>query len=341
LFGKASKGLRSASPRAGFRPAVEGLEDRLQLSVSSIVSNFNGTAIPAGDSVWFNSVMKVSGLGASPVTLHVTDASVTFTLKGAATPTVVSVPDANVTFDPAAKSAATTFDGTAWNTTVPSNPGGNVFLAGAALPAPGGLPGGINPVTWKANFQTDTVGISVNWQWAAAVYTNFSTDYSALGVKPVDSNQLSAYQNSDHAGTPEAFRAFVVGGARGGGGSNWTGSYSATASVKPDQYSAPPPPQTATLAGSVQGSGSGVTVQLLDSNGNVVATTQTTDINGDYQFSNLAAGTYSISVLNTPFASDTSIAGSLGGTALTGEITGITVTAGAAGTGYDFFVPGQ
>ena len=82
-------------------------------------------------------------------------------------------------------------------------------------------------------------------------------------------------------------------------------------------------------------------MQLLDSSGNVVATTQTTDVNGDYQFDNLAAGTYSISVLNTSFASDTGSAGSLGGTALTGEITGITVTAGAAGTGYDFFVPGQ
>jgi hypothetical protein len=342
LFGNSGNGTRSTLPRDKWRPEVEGLEERLQLSVSSIVSNFNGTAIPAGDTVWFNSVMKVSGLGASPVTLHVTDASVSFTPKGAPTPTVVAVPDANVTFDPAATSAATTFDGTAWNTTVPSNPGGNVFLSGAALPAPGGLPGGINPVTWKANFTTDAVGISVNWQWAAAVYTQFGTSYPALNVKPVDSNQLSAYKNSDHAGTPEAFRSFVVGGARGGGGSNWTGSYSATASVTPDQFTPPPPPQqTASLAGSVQGAGSGATVTLLDSNGNVVATTQTTDTNGDYQFSNLAAGTYSISVLGTSNGSDTGLSGSLGGTGITGEITNITVTAGATGTGYNFLMPSQ
>ncbi len=339
LFGKSAKDTRISSLRPRLWPELERLEDRLQPSVSSLVSNFNGTAIPAGDTIWFNSVMKVSGLGSSPVTLHVTDASVSFTPKGASAPTVVSVPDANITFDPTGTSATTTFDGLAWNTTVPSNSGGNVFLAGAGLRLPSLLPGGTNPVTWTANFQTDTVGVSVNWQWAAAVYTTFSTDYSALNVKPVDNNPLSAYKNSDHAGTPEAFKSYVIGGARGGGGSNWTGSYSGTASVTPSQYAPPPPPQTASLAGSVQGAGSGVTVDLLDTNGNVIATTLTTDANGDYQFNNLAAGTYSISV--PAFASDISIAGSLGGTTLTGEITNIVVTAGATGTGYDFVIPGQ
>jgi len=61
-------------------------------------------------------------------------------------------------------------------------------------------------------------------------YTSFDTDYNALGVKPVDDNKASQYQNSDHAGTPENFKMFVIGGATGGGGSNYTGSYSATGS---------------------------------------------------------------------------------------------------------------
>ena len=47
------------------RPAIEPLEDRLQPSASVITSNFNGTAIAAGSTVWFNSVLKVSGLGAN------------------------------------------------------------------------------------------------------------------------------------------------------------------------------------------------------------------------------------------------------------------------------------
>jgi hypothetical protein len=82
-------------------------------------------------------------------------------------------------------------------------------------------------------FTTDTPGVTVQWQWAAAVYPNFSTGYNTLGVKPVDDNKASQYQNSDHAGTPETFKSFVTGGARGGGGSNYTGSYSATGSTIP------------------------------------------------------------------------------------------------------------
>jgi hypothetical protein len=76
--------------------------------------------------------------------------------------------------------------------------------------------------------------VNINWQWAAAVYTNFSTDHSMLGVKAVDDNQDDCVtQNSDHAGTPELYKSFVIGGARGGGGSNYTGSYSGTGSVGP------------------------------------------------------------------------------------------------------------
>ena len=36
---------------------------------SSITSNFNGTRIAAGDFIWFNSVLKVQGLGSDPVTI--------------------------------------------------------------------------------------------------------------------------------------------------------------------------------------------------------------------------------------------------------------------------------
>ena len=80
-----------------------------------------------------------------------------------------------------------------------------------------------------------TPGLKVQWQWAASVYHNatFAADYNLLGVKPVDDNHTSLYLNSDHAGTPENFKSDVTGGARGGGGSNFTGSYSGTASSVP------------------------------------------------------------------------------------------------------------
>jgi hypothetical protein len=63
---------------------------------SAITSNFNGTAIAAGDSIWFNGVTKVSGLSASPTTIFVTHATITFTANGKTY--LLTVPDSEITF---------------------------------------------------------------------------------------------------------------------------------------------------------------------------------------------------------------------------------------------------
>jgi hypothetical protein len=200
----------------------------------SITSNFNGTPIPAGDWIWFNSVLKVHGLGNQPVTIGFMG-SIQFSVNG--TPYVVPVPSALVTFSPFVTLATTVFTNGQWVTMVPiSGLAGNVFLDGVALQAPAsGFPGGIQPVTWQGMFVSMTPGLNVQWQWAAAVYNNpnFGLDLSQLGVKPCDDNKASMYQNSDHAGTPELWTPYVVGGARGGGGSNFTGSQSGTGSCTP------------------------------------------------------------------------------------------------------------
>ena len=75
--------------------------------------------------------------------------------------------------------------------------------------------------------------MEVNWQWAAAVDTNFSGDYNAIGIKPVDDKMHNPYLNKDHAGTPENFKSFVIGGATGGGGANYTRGLCGTAKVGP------------------------------------------------------------------------------------------------------------
>jgi hypothetical protein len=200
---------------------------------SSISSNFNGTPIPGGDWIWFNAVLNVHGLGSAPVTIGFMS-SITFSVDGVLY--IVPVPSALITFSPAVTVATTSFTGGMVVTTLPlSHLAGNQLLDGVAIqvPSPNGFPGGIQPVTWQGTFFSMTPGITVQWQWAAALYTFFNADYNQLGVKPVDDNQASLYQNSDHAGTPEFFKQFVTGGARGGGGSNFTGSYSGTAAVVP------------------------------------------------------------------------------------------------------------
>jgi hypothetical protein len=155
----------------------------------------------------------------------------------------VPVPDAFITFDPSVKVATTTFDtvNNVWRMSFPpSGMAGNVFYGGAAFKVPvTGLPGGIKNVDWTGTFTSDTTGLTVGWQWHAANYSNFTSDYNSIAPKPTDDNKASIYKTSDQAGTPEgpatgiAWKSFVVGGGSGGGGANYTGSGSSTISFPP------------------------------------------------------------------------------------------------------------
>jgi hypothetical protein len=199
---------------------------------SSNSSNFNGTAIPGGDYIWFNANFAISGSVKDGTTLNLTQANVAFTADGVKYS--LPAPNAVVTFSASASCISTTFDNNTqtFHTIVPLSGSDEIFLDGLAYPVPsGGLPGGINPIVWTGNFSSNASGLSIQWKWGAAVYTQFSTDYNAIGVKPSHTNAC-AYNNSDHAGTPENFKNYVIGGARGGGGSNWTGSWSGTVQVQ-------------------------------------------------------------------------------------------------------------
>jgi hypothetical protein len=349
-YGRFTKGTCASTKPHSHRPVLECLEDRtVPSTLSSITSNFNGTAIPSGDTIWFTSVLKASGLGPGPVTVHVTDQVIAFQAGG--TNYSLNVPDTTITFSPTTSTGATSFDAgqNAWISNLPSTFSGNAFLGGYAFQVATALPGGINPVTWQGNFATDTAGVTLKWQWAAAVYTSFSTDYNALNVKPLDSNSATVYHNSDHGGTPEAFKSFVVGGARGGGGSNFTGSYSATASVVPTVENLQQP---ANISGYVFDSSNnnagiaGVTITLTgtDVNGNAVTLTAITDVNGFYQFTQVAPGNYSLTAATVPnYAPDGAAAGTVNGNThgmgatSTTQITSITLGSGATGINYDFF----
>jgi hypothetical protein len=222
-----------AYPPNGVMPAATFSSPTRTGSQSSIQSNFNSQTISAGSYVWFNSVIKLQ----SPVPLNglsvfVTGQTITLNLEGGGVLTL-KVPDAEIDFSTTATAGTTTFDNSnhKWITVVPAGFGDNDFLSGLAYLVPVGVSlAGANPVIWSGTF-SGSASFSVHWQFAAAVYTSFSTDYNALGVKPLHSTSLDAYHNGDQAGTPENFKASLVAGAMGGGGSNFTGSYSPTESV--------------------------------------------------------------------------------------------------------------
>ena len=82
---------------------------------------------------------------------------------------------------------------------------------------------------------------------------------------------------------------------------------------------------------------SGVTVYLLDANGNTTGTT-VTDTNGYYEFTGLAPGTYGVhEVQPAGYLDGADLVGSAGGTLSgTDSIVSIVLTPGADGTHYDF-----
>jgi hypothetical protein len=195
---------------------------------TSIEMPFNAIPIQGNSYIWLPAIVQIHGPNASsPATINFMNQTITFTANGITS--TYYPPDGHTTFSSTA-TATTSYDRVtnSWFTAVPSSIGGKSYFTGVAIKVPPtGLPAGIKPVTWTGQISSDTPGVDVHWQWGAAVYTTFSLEYNSLGVKPVDDPNASAYQNSDNAGTPENFKQYVTGGARGGGGSNFTGSWSA------------------------------------------------------------------------------------------------------------------
>jgi hypothetical protein len=208
----------------------ESLEDRTTPTVSTISASFNGIAIPAGDYVWFSSEATVTGVGSKPVTVDVTDQTISFTAKG--TKYTLDVPNSTITFNPATKQASTSFADGGWSVSSPTKFDGSEFLSGLGWQAAKGLPGGIKNVTWSGDFTSDTKGVKLDWDWSAAVYSEFTSNMSGVEVKTLTDKRQDVINNSNPDGTPENFKASVVGGALGKGGTNWTGNESSNAVVK-------------------------------------------------------------------------------------------------------------
>jgi hypothetical protein len=198
--------------------------------LASITSSFNSTSITAGRYIWFNSVLSRGSLSnvSGTVTFLVTNSKVTFTANSQQY--TLDVPSARIRYDAAITSATTQFSNNIWETAVPRSYTGDVFMTGLAYPVPSNLPGSITNIVWTANISIDKPSISATWEWAAAVYSNF-TAHSGLNIKPKDGSTQNPYNNNDNAGTPENFKTSLVSGAKGTGGTNYTGSYTSSSTA--------------------------------------------------------------------------------------------------------------
>jgi len=160
--------------------------------------------------------------------------TITFTANGKAYS--VPAPDSEVIFDSTVKTATTSYDSVhnVWVTTAPptssswssgwsngwAGSSSNVFLSGVKYQATDNW-SGIQNITWQGSFSSDTPGVKIQWQWSESTYSQMDPDYNKIGVKPVDDNQSSQYQNWDHAGTPENCGKYQT--HNNGDGSSWGG----------------------------------------------------------------------------------------------------------------------
>jgi hypothetical protein len=183
-------------------------------------------------------VLKATGLPKTGATVKLSGQTITFT-SGSTTYKLVA-PDGVIVFSAAATTATTTFVANEWTTTVPLKIARNVFVSGLGFRVPADLPASLKNVTWQGVFSSDQHGVSVTWQWAAAVYNPFSALNALLGVKPVDDNKTSTYTNADHSGTPENYKSSLLPGGAGGGGTDCTGALSATVKASPLYLGATP-----------------------------------------------------------------------------------------------------
>jgi len=190
--------------------------------------NFNATAIPPGSWLWFSSVISVPGASGA-LQLRVADSRIFFgdgntyyLIKG--TPMALSLAGSS---QPDLRDPRSGI----WHLVAPERTTGNDLLDGVAFYLPNGLPGGIKNVSWSAKFYSKS-GHAIHWQWSAAVYTSFTKTYERLGLKPLDDRHYPPF-NGDRAGTPERYKQYVISGATGSGGTNYTGTLGGRVTVKP------------------------------------------------------------------------------------------------------------
>jgi hypothetical protein len=242
-------------------------------------------SISSGNSLWFSSTgLTVKGLpNTGSVKLYVTNASINFMANG--TTYNLPVPNAVITFSSTATSASTTWDATnnRWSTLIPmSSVNGNAtihsFFDGVAFQVPGGgLPTGIQNVTWQAAYSTSATGLSFNWQWGAAVYSTLPAagatgNYASFGVDALD--------NSVPAGTPVNYEGNLIFGDTGAG---YTGLYANFVGVVPTIAPMNIAPSSYDFGGVSQGSTATANVPfVLTNNDSVPYTISTIQMTGTY-----------------------------------------------------------
>jgi hypothetical protein len=189
-------------------------------AISGSPVSWNGFTAPAGSVVWINAHLDASNVPTNTITT-VDFTAVTLVVNA----TSYTLPNGQVVFNPAVSTPSTVVnpDGS-WTTTVNPTFNNDIFFDGQAIPVDSNLENGGHGNTGSTlSFSTSSSDSSLKfqWQWGAAVYTSWPGN-AAANIEPVHAAQ--------QAGAPLnlAVEKDLIQGPRGGGGSNFTGSWSGT-----------------------------------------------------------------------------------------------------------------
>jgi hypothetical protein len=196
---------------------------------NSICGNFNGQN-PGGGWLWLNA--HINANPGSNCTIYCQNASVTLACTDGKSYSF-AIPNGTVNFSSTCTVATNWFDGTNWNTTLPCAGDSQIFAQGCAIPWQADF-GSCQSVCWTAAFSSCTPGLTCNWQWGAACYTNSMPAYRSIAPKACLQTSCpngQYYNSSDNAGSPENEKPYCVGGGTGFGGANCTGSWDGTSTT--------------------------------------------------------------------------------------------------------------
>lgn len=213
-------------------------------SIRVLFDKYGMTGIPAGSTIWFTGVLKAVHTAdgkaiTSPIRIEVNQSRISF----GGWPYVIAMPDSTVVLDPSISVPRRLWSGpeklnVAYS---PSQVSQEALFDALPYEAPKPfIPRSSGPVTWTATFSASRPGIIVDWAWGAAVYSQFGPVGTFL-LKPLSGpiSQVDPqaggpdlYENADPAGTPEAYKQYVIAGAMGSGAPQYTGGRSETATVQ-------------------------------------------------------------------------------------------------------------
>lgn len=213
---------------------------------SAIQVRFNKyglTRIPAGSTIWFTSVLKAVHTAdgsaiTSPIRIDVNRSSITF----GGWPHTITMPNSTVVLDPSISVPRRLWSSPEMLNVAysPSQLSQEALFDALPYAAPEAfIPGASGPVTWTATFAASRPGVTIDWAWSAAVYSQFGA-VGTFELKPLSgpiaqvdpqAGPPDLYENADPAGTAEAYKQYVIPGAMGSGAPQYTGERSDTASV--------------------------------------------------------------------------------------------------------------